>query len=108
MLGPLQLENEALEVGGPVCYAIIEYRAKKKQPLNILRILKLLIERVHLETPKLLADDIWQPRGDNSEVFVVERNFDFLCFYTTLWSYRTGDPAKPKEQKRTFVESHQK
>ena len=26
--------------------------------------------------------------------------FDVLHFYTTLWSFRTGDPAKPKEQKK--------
>ena len=28
--------------------------------------------------------------------------FDFLYFYTTLWSYRTGDPAKQHEQKKNF------
>ena len=30
--------------------------------------------------------------------------FDFLRFYTTLWSHRAGDPAKPKEQKKTTFE----
>ena len=35
--------------------------------------------------------------------------FDFLYFYTTLWSYRTGDPAKQHEQKKKLLSKcHQK